>query len=119
MVNTLSALQKLWNDTCSVYTKAKSTNQTTKRTEFTEAVVFENQPCKLSFETLTSTNEIDHAPSVGQGAKLFISNLLSIPAGSKIVVTRSGSTYTYKQSGEPGVFTYHQEISLELFEGWA
>ncbi len=119
MVDTSSALQMLWNDTCSVYTRAKATNATTKRTEFNEVAAFLNQPCKLSFETLTSTTETDHAPSVSQGAKLFISKQLSIPAGSKIVVTRGGSTYTYKQSGEPGVFTHHQEIQLELFEGWA
>lgn len=119
MVSQLKALQLLWKDTCSIYIREKTTNEVTKRTEFTEKPLYENQPCKLSFETLTSTNEVNNAPSIGQGVKLFISNGLSIPAGSKIVVTRNGSTFTYKQSGEPGVFTHHQEISLELFEGWA
>lgn len=119
MVNQEKALQKLWKDVCSVYIQDKQTNPTTKRTEFVELLLIENQPCKLSFETLTSTNETDHAPSVSQGAKLFVSNTLVIPEGSKIVVKRNASTFTYKQSGEPGVFTYHQEIPLELFKGWA
>lgn len=119
MVNQASALQRLWEDTCSIYTKEKTTNETTKRTEFAEKLLHENQPCKLSFETLASTSEMNNAPSLRQGVKLFISNTLSIPAGSKIVVTRNGVQYTYKNSGEPGVFTHHQEISLELFEGWA
>ena len=119
MVNQANALQMLWKDTCSIYTKEKTTNSTTKRTEFTEELLYENQSCKLSFETLTSTTGMNHAPSISQGVKLFISNMLSIPAGSKIVVTRNGVQYIYKNSGEPGVFTYHQEIPLELFEGWA
>lgn len=119
MVNHAAALQRLWKDTCSIYIKGKKTNEITKRTEFTEELLYENQSCKLSFETLTSTTGMNHAPSISQGVKLLISNMLSIPAGSKIVVTRNGVEYAYKNSGEPGVFTHHQEISLELFKGWA
>lgn len=119
MVIQEKALKLLWKDTCSVFIQSKKTNETTKRTEFEEIPLYENQPCKLSFETLTSTTETDHAPSVSQGAKLFVSNELFIPAGSKIVITRKNTTFSYKQSGEPGVFTYHQEIPLELFDGWA
>lgn len=119
MVNTSKALQKLWNDTCSIYTYGKTVNPTTKRTEFAESVLHENQPCKLSFETLTSTDEVSHAPSISQGVKLFIGVGLSIPDGSEVVITRGSNTFTYKSSGEPGIFTNHQEINLELFEGWA
>lgn len=119
MVGQEKALQKLWKDVCSVFIQGKQKNEVTKRTEFNEIPLFENQPCKLSFETLTSTTGTNYAPSVSQGAKLFISNALKIPAGSKIVVTRNGVPFIYKQSGEPGVFTYHQEIPLELFKGWA
>lgn len=113
------ALQRMWKDTCSVYVQEKRKNESTKRTEFVEVALFENQPCKLSFESLTTTKETNHAPSVTQGVKLFIDNELSIPSGSKIVVTRKDKSFTYKSSGEPGVFTYHQEINLEIFEGWA
>ena len=113
------AIQQLWTDTCSVYIQSKIRNESTKRTEFAEVALFENQPCKLSFESLTTTTETNHAPVVTQGVKLFIDNELSIPSGSKIVVARKGQTFTYKSSGMPGVFTYHQEIILEEFEGWA
>ena len=113
------ALQKLWTDTCSVYVQDKKKNESTKRTEFVEVALFKNQPCKLSFESLTTTTESNNAPVVTQGVKLFIDNELSIPSGSKIEVTRKNKTFVYKSSGEPGVFTYHQEINLELFEGWA
>lgn len=110
------ALQRMWKDTCSVYVQKKKKNESTQRTEFVEVALFENQPCKLSFESLTTTTETNHAPSVTQGAKLFIDNELAIPSGSKIVVKRKEKTFTYKSSGEPGVFTNHQEISLDLFE---
>lgn len=119
MVNQKKALQRFWKDVCSVFIQDKKVNEVTKRTEFVETALFENQPCKLSFETLTSISETDHAPSVTQGVKLFLDNEYSVPAGSKIVVVRNQKTFTYKASGEPGVYTNHQEIPLELFEGWA
>lgn len=113
------ALKKLWKDSCTVYIHSKKRNEQTKLTEFVETALFENEPCKLSFESLTTISETAHAPSKRQGAKLFLDNELSIPSGSKIVVTREDKTFEYKKSGEPGMFTHHQEIPLELFDGWA
>ena len=119
MVNRMNALQKLWNDACTVYVQTKKQNPKNKRTEFVEEVLFENQPCKLSFESTTSTSENNHIATVSQSAKLFLDKMLSIPSGSKIVVTRADQTFTFANSGEPGFFTYHQEISLVKFDGWA
>lgn len=119
MVNQKKALQKFWKDSCSVYIQSKTINETNKRTEFVETALFENQPCKLSFETLTTTSETANAPSITQGVKLFLDNELSVPMGSKIVVVRNDKSYTYKSSGVPGVYSNHQEIMLELFDGWA
>ena len=119
MVNRMNALQKLWNDTCTVYVQTKKQNPENKRTEFVEEVLFENQPCKLSFESITSASESNHTATVSQSAKLFLDKLLSVPSGSKIVISRDGKTFTFANSGEPGVFTFHQEISLVKFDGWA
>ena len=113
------ALQTLWNDKCTVYVQSKIKNPENKRTEFVESVLFENQPCKLSFESLNSTSENGNVSTITQSAKLFLDNMLSVPSGSKIVVVRANNTFTFQKSGEPGVFTYHQEIPLELFDGWA
>lgn len=90
-------------------------------TNFQEVTVLEDQPCKLSFETLNSTDG-DHVATVAQSVKLFISPDVEIPAGCKIVVTRFNDlerTFTYSRSGEPGIFTNHQEIMLEPFKGYA
>lgn len=119
MVKHKKALQLFWKDTCTVFVQSKKQNPITKRTETAETALFENQLCKLSFETLTSTSETNNAPSISQGVKLFLDSELSVPAGSKVVVIRNGKTFTYKASGEPGVFSNHQEIPLELFESWA
>lgn len=120
MVSQRKALELLWKDRCTVYVQKKQQNPATKRMEFSETAIIENQPCKLSFETLTSTTVSDNVAPVTQATKLFLPVELSIPPGSKITVLRkNGLTADYEQSGEPGIFTNHQEIQLELFKGWA
>ena len=44
---------------------------------------------------------------------------LDIPAGSKIVVTQEGRTNEYQKSGEPAVYSFHQEVMLVPFERYA
>ena len=101
------ALQKLWTDRCTVIVRVKKKDEQSKLTDFVEETLFEEEPCKLSFESLSTT------------AKLFMSNEKEVPAGSKIIVTRQGKTFTFARSGEPGWFTWHQEINLELWKRWA
>lgn len=115
------ALERLWKDRCTVYHRVKVTDPKTKLTDFDEKPLLQDQPCKLSFETLNSTDG-DHVATVAQSVKLFISPDVEIPAGCKIVVTRFNNlerTFTYSRSGEPGIFTNHQEIMLEPFKGYA
>ena len=115
------ALERLWKDRCTVYHRVKVTDPKTKLTDFEEKPLLQDQPCKLSFETLNSTDG-DHVATVAQSVKLFISPDVEIPAGCKIVVTRFNDlerTFTYSRSGEPGIFTNHQEIMLEPFKGSA
>lgn len=115
------ALERLWKDRCTVYHRVKVTDPKTKLTDFDEKPLLQDQPCKLSFETLNSTDG-DHVAMVAQSVKLFISPDVEIPAGCKIVVTRFNDlerTFTYSRSGEPGIFTNHQEIMLEPFKGYA
>lgn len=115
------ALERLWKDRCTVYHRVKVTDPKTKLTDFDEKPLLQDQPCKLSFETLNSTDG-DHVATVAQSVKLFISPDVEIPAGCKIVVTRFNDlerTFTYSRSGEPGIFTNHQEIMLEPFKRYA
>lgn len=112
------ALQKLWKDRCTVVIRVQKRDEQSKLTDFSEEILFEDEPCKLSFESLSATGE-GNAPSLAQAAKLFLTNQKDIPAGSKIIVTRQGKTFAFARSGEPGWFTCHQEINLELWKRWA
>ena len=115
------ALEQLWRDRCTIYVQAESTDHITHLTDFDEKPLIQNQPCKLSFETLTSTSG-DELPIVAQSVKLFLSSDVVLPAGCKIVVTRRNKPDTplaFAKSGEAGVFTDHQEIILTLWKGYA
>lgn len=116
-----TALERLWQDRCSIFIREEVTDPTTHLTDSEEKPLLQDQPCKLSFETLTSTNG-DEVATAQQVVKLFLSSDVKVPAGCKIVVTRPNDmerTFTYARSGEPGVFSNHQEIMLEPFRGWA
>lgn len=115
------ALERLWKDRCTVYVQKEVTDPETKLTDFAEMPLLKDQPCKLSFETLTS-NGGDPVATIAQNVKLFLSPDVEIPAGCKIVVKRFNDVqrvFTYSKSGEPGVFTNHQEIQLVPFRGYA
>ena len=122
MVNYLKArkaIESLYEGSCTVYTREKSTDPDTKETLFDEVPTLIDAPCRLSFTSLVSTDIIDHAPRLGQAVKLFISPDASIPPGSKIAVTQNGITTMYSMSGEPSRYVTHQEIPIDLWKGWA
>lgn len=115
------ALERMWKDRCTVIQRVKVTDPDTKLTDFSETPLLENQPCKLSFEKLTSTDGENTAAKF-QNVKLFLSPDVVIPAGCKIVVQRFNEVdreFTFSNSGEAGVFTNHQEIYLTIWKGWA
>ena len=113
-----NALLSLWKDLCSVveYQKKPKMNSSTG---FEEVVVFENLPCKLSYSTLQSTAQNGLDATIVQVTKLFLDKNIQIKAGSKITVVHNGKTFEFSQSGEPGQYTFHQEIVLAPFKGWA
>jgi hypothetical protein len=88
-------------------------------TQHTETLVLENEPCKLSFSSLQIVNQTDTGALISQSAKLFISNEITVKAGSKIVVERGGKEFVFKQSGEIGYFSHHQEIMLVPYEDYS
>jgi hypothetical protein len=117
MVN--NPLKKLWIGSCTVITRTKQQDPVTKRIEFIEETIYENEPCRLSYQRLSPTTDKNGIAEVVQVPKLFLSNEINIPPGSKIIVTQNGRTIEFSNSGQPAVYTNHQEIVLELFKGWA
>ena len=112
------AIESLYKDCCEVveYQKIKKENKSTGQIEVS---VLKNQPCRLSIENSTTTATADGAATIQQIIKLFISPEITVAPGSKIIVTRNGRTTSYKSSGFSAVYCSHQEVLLELFEGWA
>lgn len=113
------AIEATYAGTLTVTEMKKGKDETSKLTKNEPVVVLENQPCKLSFETLKATAQSESASVVTQEAKLFVSPDISIRAGSKITVTQDNVTTDYACSGVPAVYPTHQEIILKLFERWA
>ena len=112
-------IESLYQGTCDVveHKKVKKPNGSTG---FQDVKVLEKEPCRLSFKTIISTNPTDvGASELTQTTTLFISPDVKITPGSKIIVTQNGKTREYKQSGEPAIYSTHQEIILELFDRWS
>lgn len=122
MVNAYrKALQSLWTGVCTVYVRVPSPtpDPATGRTVWAVEAVAEAVPCRLSFETLSETQDESSAAKVTQSVKLFLDPAVPLPAGSKLTVTQNGVTSEYVQSGEAAVYSNHKEVPLELFERWA
>lgn len=118
MVAIKKAIESTYTGTCTI-TEHQKVKNFDKSTGFEDAIVLENQPCKLSFERITNTGQSDTAASVVQGVKVFLEPSLPIRPGSKMTITQNGITTEYKHSGVPAIYGTHQEVILELFKGWS
>jgi hypothetical protein len=118
MVSQKEALMTLWKDTFDV-TEYQEVKKPNGATGFQEIAVIVNQPCKLSYSTLKTTDQNDEDANVVQTTKLFCDPEIIINSGSKITVRHNGRTLDFKQSGEAGIFTNHQEIVLVPFKEYA
>lgn len=117
VVKVRKALERGYDGTFTVteYQKIIKPNHTTG---FSEVIVVENQPCRLSFSSSPASSEGD-VSTINQTVKLFFAPEIKVKEGSKITVTQNGVTADYKCSGVPAVYSSHVEIILELFKGWA
>lgn len=113
------AIESQYKGRCDIYEYKKQKDPDTKITSTKEVCVLKNQPCKLSYEKIATTNPSSGVAQVSMSTKLFIAPEINIKAGSKIVVTQNGVTTVFANSGEAGIFTNHQEIMLTLYERWA
>jgi len=108
-----------YKDRCSIIEYQDVRDPKTKITCKQEVTVLEEQPCKISFETVKGAAGTETATAVSQIIKLFIAPEVMISPGSKVVVTHEGRMGEYSGSGLPAVYPTHQEIVLTAFERWA
>ena len=117
-VEARKAIESLYDCTCDIleYQEVEKKN---KSIGFEETIVIENQPCRISFETLSAVISTEEkATERVISSKLFISPDITIKEGSKITVTKKDVKTDYKSSGVPAIYETHQEIMLEPFERW-
>lgn len=109
-----------YEDICTVIEQVSKRDENNKRNELIEKQTLINQPCKLTYKTITSSIETSTISNVVQQILLFIAPDVSIKPGSKIEIMRkNGIIEVYKNSGKPNIYDTHQEIVLEIFKGWA
>lgn len=112
------AQEAAYDGRCTVVEYRQIKDEATKLTGKKEVVVIEDQPCRLSYEKLSAVLQTETVAAMSQGIKLFLAPEIVIKGGSKIIVTQNGVTEEYCASGKPAVYSTHQEVMLELFEGW-
>lgn len=113
------AIQSLWDGRATITVREGVLDERTGRTEPVERVTASELPCRVSFATVKSTEPDEEAARVAQTVTLYIDPDLVIPEGAKITVTQNQVTTDYERSGKAAVYTDHQEVPLELWEGWA
>lgn len=113
------AIESTYTGVCTIYERRDIRDEKTKITRKNEEVqVVENQPCKLSFEKLTTVVQSEAAAKQIQGAKLFLAPEIKVKPGSKIIVEQNSMKTEYCASGKPAIYPTHAEIILELFKEW-
>lgn len=113
------AVESQYIGLCTVAEYGPVKNPITKITRHVESNVLNNEPCRLSYKNIAQANPTGTGTVLIQVIKLFMAPELKIKPGSKIIVTQNGETTEYKNSGKPAIYSSHQEIILELFDGWA
>lgn len=111
------ALESLYKGRCNIYNSEDCEENSITKTRRRE--IYSDVPCKLSYGTSVSHSPAvkqSVAPGIEQTITLFINPDIDIPAGSEIEVTQNKVTRVYNMSGEPKVYSNHQEITLELKE---
>lgn len=114
MVNPLAVL---WTGKCTIYEFEDAIDPNTFQTIQKEVAVLVEEPCRLSYNHEQATNIQSGAAVVSQSITLFIRPDLVIKPGSVIEITQNGVTEKYKGSGKPAIYSHHQEIVLQLYEG--
>lgn len=109
-----NAVSSLWKDRCEIRVLSNIKDSRTGKTKQEEVSLFSSLPCRLSFSTVAIPAETDSVARTAQSTKLFLDRNVAVPPGSKIIVTHESVEREYSQSGVSAVYSYHQEIPIEL-----
>lgn len=110
-----TAIESLYTHLCDIYgyEDVKEENGITSKKEVR---LYENQPCRISFELSYPLEQGEETAVSSQRAKLFLPPEINVPCGCKITVSVNGEKLRFGYSGERAVYNTHQEIRLKPLE---
>lgn len=114
-----AVIEATYDGICKLYERQSVKDPKTKVTSQREVLMGEGIPCHLSFAGTGPAVGSETVTAAPQTIKLFLSPEREIKPGSRIEVTQQGQTGSYRRSGQPAVYFSHQEIVLELWEGYS
>lgn len=117
VVKRRKAIERLYDGICTI-TGMQEVIKESGATGFEPVEICTDQPCRLSFG-ISRTNTGEAATETTHEAKLFLAPEIVIPAGSRVTVKQNDSTWEYKLSSTPAVYSTHQEIRFSLKDRWA
>lgn len=107
-----SAIASTYSDRCRITGKQKTVDAH-GATRFTDAVLYQDEPCRLSFSSNEAGSQGVTTADTPQTITLFLAPEVKVPPGSVISVCRCNLRYgDFEQSGMPAVYATHQEIRL-------
>lgn len=88
-------------------------------TQFSEKVVFENIPCRISYKKVNSGVKGKASDYVTQMVTLIVAKEIDIKNGSVVRVFQNGKEIFYQKTGEAAVYGSHREIDMVLRENFS
>lgn len=77
------AIECTYNCKCDIIEHQATKNIINKRTEYQEITVLEEQPCRISYKTISNAHETENESNVTQIVKLFIEPEIQIKSRFK------------------------------------
>lgn len=72
------AIESTYDCKCNIIEYQSTKNEINKRTEYKEITVLKEQPCRISYKTISNANETENESKVAQIVKLFIAPEIQI-----------------------------------------
>ena len=110
-------IEQWYTDTCNVIVKTKVKKEGI--TSFEDEVIYSGLKCVLSYVDNNDTSQSDTADYIKKTALLILPPECTIPAGSRIEITKNGIKSEWQRSSEPDIYETHQEIKISLKKEYA
>ena len=110
-------IEKLYDSVCTVVVAQEQILDNGVST-FVDKIILENQPCRISQQSITQANNNGAVTEVDKVISLYIAPEVEIPTGSRIMVTYNDITDEYRRTGIPSRYDTYQKIQLEYVGRW-